>query len=465
MKIIKSSLMFATCCAVLYILIFFVLINRRKNEIEILTEVAKQGYVLTLNFTGQQTAGLRGIFSQQCWMKNFKLPMSIVTPFIQNSKLQHSKDIWHNHETTLTFNDYYDITQFNEESIALGNPTLTPWKRFIETASRSLIVVSIDSIHSKGCLVYSKKEMCFETNNPVGSMFSTDLELRVETAKALEYLKKKGFKVIRMISLKCDTESYPRPTPKDIFEHIFGKFLPQEVTLLIDQWKFSIQMSPTCSDSCLRDEEMLKQNVHPSSSLNYNAVSYVNSLSVKLFPRLKPQLTVGVMIRTEWIMIASKVNKLEQAKVFKDCLNKLMFQYNSLEDQFKLQAPTDKLPLLALDIGMYGSSTIKQSLRRKNIDEKELHTITGLVKDFVSELYQDKLSFEEWERTYIQLNKDGGYIAYMQNTLVSKSDCLLLMGGGHFQKLAEDHYTRTHTGHKKCIYSFCTPQTLSKKSL
>ncbi len=469
---IKYMLTLLISFVALYILIFVGLKGGRKEDDTIseiakqddtISEIAKQGYVLTLNYTGQQAAGIRGLFSQQCWIKDFKLPMSIVTPFVRNSKLTHSQDIWNQHETASTFNDYYNITQFNKESIVLGNPVLTPWKQFIETASRTLIVVSINSIHSKGCLAYNKKEKCFETNDPVASMLTTDFHWKVETTKALDYLEKKGFKLGRMVSLDCDIEYYPRPTPTDIVEFIFGEYLPQEVTLLIDQWKFSIQMSPTCSYSCPRYEEMLKQNIHPSRALDYNVVSYVDSLSNNLFPKLKP-MKVGVMIRTEWLMISNKHNKLQQAKVFKDCLKELMRQYNSLEDPYGEQATTKKLPLLALDIGTYGSSTFKNSMRLNKIDQEEFNTISTIVKYFVSELYQDKLSFEEWERTYTVLNKDGGYIAYMQNILVSKSDCLLVMGGGHFQEMAEDHYTRTHAGHKKCLYSFCTPQTLSKKS-
>ena len=54
---------------------------------------SKRGYVLTLKFTGQQAAGVRGIFSQQCWLKLFGLPMSIVEPFVNESVISHSKKL------------------------------------------------------------------------------------------------------------------------------------------------------------------------------------------------------------------------------------------------------------------------------------------------------------------------------------------------------------------------------------
>ncbi len=455
---IKSQLGLMVALMALYIITFIILEggeqDTRVARVTIERFREKNGHILTLNYTGQQAAGIRGLFSQQCWVKDFHLPMNIVAPFVQNSKLQHSQDVWNRHDLVPTFDDYYDNVHFNRESRMIGNPVLTPWKQFIETGFRTLIVVSIHNIYARGCLAYSTEKMCSKQNDSVSNMLKSNCPMRKGTIQALEYLNKMGFQVKRKVCLDCSVGLNPTATPKEVVEHIFGEYRPQDVTLLIDQWKFSIQMSPTCFNKCPTDGQMLKI-IKPSQTLSYNAMSYVNALSNNLFPNSSPQLTVGVMIRLEWLLIANSAHKQEQEKAIQSCLKDLLLKYDSLEDTMGRKA-IKKLSLLALDIGEYGSTTFKSSMRIHKISEEEINTVSAMVEGFVSTMYQDKLTFKEWEQTYTMLNKDGGYIAYLQNTLVGESDCLLLLGGGHFQELALDHYKRTHSSNKTCIHSFCT---------
>ena len=53
-----------------------------------LTEKFKFGHVITLGYTGQQIAGVRGLLSQQCWIASFGLPMKIVEPYTKWSLLK-----------------------------------------------------------------------------------------------------------------------------------------------------------------------------------------------------------------------------------------------------------------------------------------------------------------------------------------------------------------------------------------
>ena len=43
---------------------------------------SSHGYILTLQFNGQQAAALRAVVSQLCWVGSFGLPMYVVEPFI-----------------------------------------------------------------------------------------------------------------------------------------------------------------------------------------------------------------------------------------------------------------------------------------------------------------------------------------------------------------------------------------------
>ena len=51
---------------------------------------------------------------------------------------------------------------------------------------------------------------------------------------------------------------------------------------------------------------------------------------------------------------------------------------------------------------------------------------------------------------------DLGYVAAIQRTIASRADCLVLVGGGHFLKLALGDYLKFHPNHSSwCIHTVC----------
>ena len=460
---LRSQLAILVLLVTIYI-VAFIMLSGETNELRSLAALIRSsnhhhGHILTLNYPGQQVAGIRGLFSQQCWVREFNLPMKIVAPFVENSNLKHSGDIWSRYGTVSTFNEYYDISHFNRESEIVGNPSLVSWENFLETSSKALIVVSVLNPIVKGCLVYNEPSMCSTKNNKpkVDKLFDRAISQKME--KALQHLKRLGFEVKRTVCLPCDLGIEKEFTPQEITEIIFGDYQPNDITLVIDTWRFTIEMTQACSRTCSIAKDALVRTIKPSKSLQSQARLYHNTL-LKMLPPTSSVLTVGIMIRIEWFMIAEAHSKSTLPEAVKRCLTEMIEKYNQLEDPQRVEkGVTKKLPIIALDIGKYGSATFDQSMRVNNIKQEDFGEVVQLLKDFVYQVYDNKLTFEEWEETYQHVlastQGDKGYIAYLQNTLVGEADCLMLMGGGHFQEIAKDHYLQLHSGKKTCVQHVC----------
>lgn len=445
------------------LMILCVVVLNRKD----LAGLQPLGCVLTLRYTGQQMAGIRGLISQQCWMKAFNLPMAIVSPFLLNSHLMHSKELWVNFtdqqqrivEAPTIIDRYFDIQHFNNMSRKAGRPQLVAWNNFLETGPKSLIVLDIESIFSRGCLHYTKEGMCnkdkSELNPKATQQFTSGCKTSNPTSMAIEYLKSVGFQVVRRTCLNCKLFGKEQSlTPSQIVEYIFGDYKPNEVTLVIDQWKFSFMMSPTCSNMQICHTEGFNTEIVPSKSILSDVEKYKNRLSLRIFANSTPKSIVAIMIRIEWLLISRKGASLE---IVRDCLNSISKKYQSLRSP----KDTEIMPLLALDIGKYGSTSFNTTMKINKIRGDYFEDITSLVKKFVFNMYDGKLKFEQWEETYEELFSssvvvDGGYIATVQSTLASSADCMLLAGGGHFQQMAKEQYNQRNHGNAPCLYQMCT---------
>ena len=58
------------------------------------------------------------------------------------------------------------------------------------------------------------------------------------------------------------------------------------------------------------------------------------------------------------------------------------------------------------------------------------------------------------------------YIAALQRTIASRSDCLLLFGRGNFQEVALSAYLRNHPNKvTRCVHIVCASRSLRKNIL
>lgn len=415
------------------------------------------GYILTLQFTGQQIAGVRGIFSQQCWVAAFNLSVKIVEPFMVDSYLIHSKQLWDTTRTQFiqTFSDFYDMTYYNQQSQEDGRPVLVKWTTFLTNAPRKVILLNIEYIFKRDCLNFKSESACQHTTVITShSQYTSGCWMTNNVVEAINYLKSHGFEVVREVCLNCGN-GRPPFKPEDIVKYIFGEWDPNEVVLIVNRWKFSIQMTPECKANGIHDTECYKPELgrlQPGPRLLADAQQYINTVK----HNKKRTSVVAIMIRIEWFLIMYKNKSLATVR---DCLSKVISQLKQLTKPDKPVSPT-----LALDIGRFGSGTFNVTLSKQGINGAYFELIISEIKQFLEDIHDDRLGFEEWEQTYLDVvgksgDEDRGYIAALQSTIASEADCLIQMGGGHYQQLAWIQYLHNHPDERsQCVHHICMPQ-------
>ena len=416
------------------------------------------GYIVTTEYTGQQAAGVRGLISQQCWVASFRLPMHIVEPYVSNSILSHGPTFWrttdqdqgHQKGNLIKFSDYYDLKHFNVKSLEDQNPILVSWEDFIQRAPRKVIVVTIQNIHNKCFLYKNSTSTCASkiTNQTAEKRFTSDCETLTGDTSS-KYLENMNFSIVRTVCFNCKYGMLSGFLPRNFTAHIFGKLKPSEVTVLFNQWKYSMALTPKCKPSsvCKDTAIALSERLNTSESLLHDAENYIRTVARK-------KNTVTIMIRLEWYIIMYHREMLQMVTKVTKCLEEV-------EDVY-IKVARGSIPLWALDIGKYGSGTYNFTLSKHNMSETDFGTLVNHVKSLVSKLHTF-WTFKEWENSFSymagQKSEDKGYVAALQNAVAGRSDCLILMGGGHFQVLALKQYLDNHPHPSQvCIHLVCMPR-------
>ncbi len=97
------------------------------------------------------------------------------------------------------------------------------------------------------------------------------------------------------------------------------------------------------------------------------------------------------------------------------------------------------------DIGMFGSKSWNE---REELSEQDKASIFNRVQQFVTtELLCNDLTFSQWEDSFVNIAQDRddqGYIAALQRVIASRADCVVIVGGGNFIKMALGEYLGNH---------------------
>ena len=444
---VLRSLNGRTVLAVLVLLTFVLILRWR-------TDVQRPGYgfVLTLQYTGQMVAGLRALLSQQCWISSFGFPLVVVEPFANGSLLRNSHQLWREYmskrTTTMQFRDLFDLDNFNRLSRSADNPELVSWEHFISAAPRKLIVITIADIHHGNCLQFSE-ELCGVSPSEQNLNFLAPCSIPDETQQTLIGLQSHNFVVVRNVCINCLEES-TGVTPGMVTEHIFGSHNPKDVTVIFNRWRFSMKLTKDCMkvETCSNEKTMLSQNFIDSKRLEKDASWYLDTY----FPS---QVLISIMIRVEWHFITNRKDQDEGGNAIK-CLGEVLEAVSGIQKMFgDVSIPS----FLSMDVGSFGSATFEQTIRHTNTSLSVYDNVIDHAKLFVQRLYRDSWNFEDWEKSFLavpEIPRDKGYIAVLQRNIASRGDCLILMGGGHFQHMALQTYLSLHPHEMKhCVKYVC----------
>ena len=103
------------------------------------SEGQTHGYIMNLNYPGQQGSGMRTLVSLQCSMGSFGLPMYIVEPFIVKSTLSSL-------EGSLRLSDYIDLNHFNTASRGAGYTELAAREDYLHNTPRNVVFLRLQGV-------------------------------------------------------------------------------------------------------------------------------------------------------------------------------------------------------------------------------------------------------------------------------------------------------------------------------
>ena len=98
-----------------------------------------RGYVLAMDYWGQQTCASHNLQNLQCWAA--QLNLSVVEPVMVGSQLK-SPLSTHSNSKGFWFREVFNIEMWNNLSSRVGHSILVPWDSFVRDAPRNVILVS-----------------------------------------------------------------------------------------------------------------------------------------------------------------------------------------------------------------------------------------------------------------------------------------------------------------------------------
>ena len=204
-----------------------------------------------------------------------------------------------------------------------------------------------------------------------------------------------------------------------------GNYKPDEVTIVLNDFRgfFGLYRLPVLSNCGIIHHNM-NVTVSPSKQILEDARKYI-----KLNFDNRPY--VAIIARIERLVYHLKHNITSCSENVNIVLNEIELNRHSVER------------FLAMDVGKFGSNGAT--------------ALNPAGKVLVKAVYGNAWSFHDWEVSFDPLGNSSAYIANLQRTIASQADCLIMLGGGSFQKNAKLAYLRNHPDpSSQCIYRVCT---------
>lgn len=400
----------------------------------------KTGYILTLRYNGQQSAGIRSMLSQQCWVGSYNLPSFIVEPFLQDSYVEALPN--QTLEYSLRVSDFFDLEHLSRATKHLGYAQLASWTEFLRNAPRNVVYIQTkNAIHwelnhtevPKVIWNASTNKECYAPTQPSYN------------ARIVSLVHDYGFCIVRVV--RVHTSDIVPFSNKQFHNHVLQELKLEDVTLVFDKWFGAWHVPPTLGSPSVCEEShetSLQGNLRPSQLLRDHAVKYE-----ELHAERRP-FKVAVMLRSEHLLHTLPPSSMHQN--LSACFDEAIRVTRSLLDG----RDDAGHPFLTLDIGRYGSASFQQY--RFTYTDLDRVTFYHLVKRTFKEIVQRKVKFSEWQDSFSATTdgmEDRGYIAALQRTIASRADCLVLVGGGQFLKVALHEYLDLHSRDEWCIWFVC----------
>ena len=344
-------------------------------------------------------------------------PVYVVEPFIDGS-FTHGLP----HNNTLRFSDFFDIDVYNKVSVEDGYAELASWEDFLQNAPRSVVLVETHIHHPK------------PTRTKV-RWNSHDCNHQLDTLSEL------GFCVVRVVDayLQSDVSTYKEIISGDEMDRVvLGDWKPNNVTVIFNNWSWHWIVGNNASICRKAQEVGLWDKLYPSQALLRSAKDFED----RIFTSKSHPFHVAIMLRIERVVLNQRKKTVSATE---DCMKKVVSLIRNLQKGRELEQL-----YMTSDIAKYGSGSI-------GITNEIRTQLLDIIQDALRPLSNGSMALD-FDTTIKITNgiTDRGYMAALQRTIASRADCLVLVGGGNFLKLALGDYLNFHPNPSSwCIRTVC----------
>ena len=350
------------------------------------------GYALTFTYFDQLTAAAVNLLSLMCLTTKFG-GVRVVEPFVVNSDfgLNASKK-W---TEQLKFRDINDISVWTNFVSAKHYNQFVPYETFMQDAPRKVLLV--------------------QYYYPCGDQTVWNM--------AREFCDSNGFELVGKVCLRYGREK--TFTVNMLRNQIYSHFKRTDVVVLFEIYggiegghytgsrTYRLYGRGTkCDRYTVHDHY---KALHPSPSVFSDAKTYIERY-------LNGSSSyISLMVRLERILRYSNGwNSQNSAQCSRQCLNNILKKWRDIKQRTGIATT-----FLAIDVGVYGSNEF-------HIHPEIEHPVLPPVKEFFSELFDNKTSLQEWEDTFSSVglgqSRNSGYIAMMQKVVAVRGNVLMLVG-------------------------------------
>ncbi len=371
------------------------------------------------------TKAVRNMMVNQCLARALSVSLRVVEPFSPDSSLLHSPTLWDGHSPK--FSDYYNLSFYNHMSEKEEGVPLVTWEEFLDRAPREVIVLVV--LIEQPCKTLSPTS---EFNGPKGT--SENVIECIFHSDTLDSLVTYNFTIVNTLYLNC-TYLHKAFELDELKQQIYGDRDISEVTVVstclrpynfVHSW---VKIPTICHAPVqLRSDSRLI----PSSSVLRHTEDYVTYLRGN-----RNVTTIAVMFRFERYF--EQHTKSEESLI--ECLNETVILYDQLKQQH-----SNSIAFITLDFGRFGSDGMQTKRMSKTIGIAE-GIMSKRILDTLQHLSDGQWSMEQWEETFVRATggiTDKLYIAMLQQSIATHSDCLILVGGGGYQEVTARQYINKH---------------------
>lgn len=385
-------------------------------------------YAIVLRVSGQQGAGMHSLVSFQNLTSQLANTVKVLEPIMVNTEYL---GIDSTQKSSIHFHDLFDIEYFNEVSVSSDLPPITLRKEFFKSAPKvAIYVIASQAIRVASSsqqtvrIVWSatsNSEPCYNKDYKLKQMLD---KIEVYVKKVVEVTYVGRIRSIEMLKMA-------------IFGTSESNVLAESKTIIFNEWRhywYHVHVS-------------FKELLRPSGRLLSDVQHYE-----KVF--LNSSNNVAVMFRMEHLFhfLERQPNKgSSEAWTMERCLLEAIKATRDVSKSGR--------PMITIDIGKYGNAKWELVSFLKN--QANVKKMTEQTKSLLKPLFGDKsTSFKEWEDSFAQITngeENGAYIAALQRTLASRAKCLILVGGGTFQKMSFVDYILNHPNKEdQCVNVICS---------